>query len=117
MHLYKKVVKQSQSSGTCTQVGSDAAMGSAMFVFAAGRKGARHGHGKEGHVLSANLSVTVLAEAPVQSSSCVGGSSRFSLQDPLKVHPELPGSGGFWSKHGQGKTMLVFFRDCCVLFQ
>lgn len=117
MHLYKKVVKQSQSSGTCTQVGSDAAMGSAMFVFAAGRRGARHGHGKEGRVLSANLSVTVLAEAPVQSSSCVGGSSRFSLQDPLKVHPELPGSGGFCSKHGQGKTMLVFFRDCCVLFQ
>lgn len=85
VRLHKKVAKQ--SIRTCTRVGSDAARGLAMFVFTAGWKRTRHGHGKEGQVLSANLGLTVLAEAPVQSSSCVGGSSRFSLSGLTESSP------------------------------
>lgn len=81
MHLHKKVAEHSQSSGTRTQEGSDAAMVLAMFMFAAGWKGTCHGHGKEGQVLSANLGLTVLAEAPVQSSSCVGVPPDLAFQD------------------------------------
>lgn len=76
MYLHRKAAKQGQSSGTRTQV----MLYWVGNVHVSSRpEGTRPGRGKEGQVPSENSGLAVLAEAPVQSSSCVGGSSRFSL--------------------------------------
>lgn len=94
VNLYKRAAEQSQAHVWGLWMlpwEPSATLGFFCFLQCCCPKmGSKASCGNWGLVVLRNLGLTVLAEAAVQSSSCVGGSSRFSLQDQPKVSPELP---------------------------